>query len=286
MGKRSPEPGRRASGAKSEIDKIIDKMTLFSNTLMQKVFDKNISATEYLLKTVLQRDDIEVIDVKGQYNMQSPLMGGRSITLDIHARITGGDRFDVEVQTDSKGSHLKRARFHSAMMDSRMLKENEDFRKIKNSYVIFIYKRDKFRKGFPVYHVGRYVEETKKAFHDGSHIIYVNGSYKGDDEIGRMIHDFKCENAEDIYNKDLAEGVKHFKETKEGRDEMKDPVEAYAEKRERIGKREGKKEGERKTLIQNIKSLMKNMNCTLEQALDALEIKGKDRAAIIGKIKS
>ena len=72
-----------------------------------------------------------------------------------------------------------------------------------------------------------------------------------------MIHDFKCEKAEDIYNKDLAEGVRHFKETEEGRDEMKDPVEAYAEKRERIGKREGKREGERKTLIQNIKSELK-----------------------------
>lgn len=198
-------------------------------------------------------------------------------TLDIHARIIGGDRFDVEVQTDSKGSHVKRARFHSAMMDSRMLKENEDFRKINDSYVIFIYKKDKFRRGFPVYHISRYVEETKKGFNDGSNIIYVNGSYEGDDEIGRMIHDFKCEKAEDIYNKDLAEGVRHFKETEEGRDEMKDPVEAYAEKRER--------EGEKKTLIQDIKNLMKNMNCTLEQAMDALEIEGKDRAAIIGKIK-
>ena len=41
-----------------------------------------------------------------------------------------------------------------------------------------------------MYHIDRYVRETGKLFEDGSHIIYVNGNYKGDDEIGHLMQDF------------------------------------------------------------------------------------------------
>ena len=93
-----------------------------------------------------------------------------------------------------------------------MLKSGQKFRELKDSYVIFIYKHDKFRRGLPLYHIKRYVEETGNEFRDGSNIIYVNGAYKGDDEIGRMLHDFRSKNSKDIYNKELAEGVRHYKE--------------------------------------------------------------------------
>lgn len=113
----------------------------------------------------------------------------------------------------------------------------------------------------------------------------VNGAYRGDDEIGNMLHDFKCKKSKDVYNRDLAEGIRHFKESKEGREEMKDPVEEYAKKCAKEAETKGEKRGEKKTRILDIKNIMKNMGCTLEQALDALEVNGKDRAAIIGKMK-
>ena len=50
-------------------------------------------------------------------------------------------------QINAEGSHVKRARYHSSMMDARMLEEGQEFKEIKDSYVIFIYDHDKFRKG-------------------------------------------------------------------------------------------------------------------------------------------
>ena len=85
----------------------------------------------------------------------------------------------------------KRARYHSSMMDSRMLKKGQDFSEIKNSYVIFIYRHDKFGLGLPVYHIKRTVTESGEAFGDGSEIIYVNGAYTGDDSISQLIADFR-----------------------------------------------------------------------------------------------
>ena len=41
-------------------------------------------------------------------------------------------------------------------------------------------------------------------FGDGSHIIYVNGKYRGNDEIGKLMHDFSCTNPDDMNYEALA----------------------------------------------------------------------------------
>ena len=126
----------------------------------------------------------------------------------------------------------------------------------------------------PVYHIDRYVEETGKAFGDGSHIIYVNGRYTGDDELGRMLHDFKCTKSSELYISTLAAGIKHFKETEEGREHMSEAVERYANKKAKH------------TRVSDVKSLMYTMKMTLEQALDALQItEQKERQSIIKAVQ-
>ena len=166
------------------INGLIDKMTLFDDNLMSLVFGQNIETTELLLRVIMERD-IKVIDVRGQDELKNPVIGGRCITLDVHAIDVDGRHIDIEVQINAEGSHVKRARYHSSMMDARMLEEGQEFKEIKDSYVIFIYDHDKFRKGLPFYHIQRRVDETGEAFGDGSHIIYVNGRYEGNDDIGR-----------------------------------------------------------------------------------------------------
>ena len=65
---------------------------------------------------------------------------------------------------------------------------------------------------------------------DGSHIVYVNGSYKGEDPIGKLMHDFRCKKSKDMHYKKLADGVKHFKE-EGGRNMVCEAVEEYAKRK-------------------------------------------------------
>lgn len=255
------------------INKIVDGMNLFDDDLMSKVFDGNIEATEVLLRIMLKRKDIRVLEVIGQYDMQNPIVKGREIRLDIKASDSKGNVFNVEVQRDRKGSHNRRARFHTAMVDSRMLKEGQEFKDIKDSYVIFICQHDKFKEGKPIYHIDKVVRETGKRYLDGSHVIFVNGKYKGDDEIGRLMHDFNCLNSKDMYYKPLADGVRHFKETEKGRENMCDAVEKYGDKREET------------TKVNIVENLMSKMNWTLDQALTASGIEGPERAAIAKQLR-
>ena len=239
---------------------------------MSRVFDKNIEATELLLRIILERK-IKVISVNGQEEMKSAAVGGRNITLDVHALDENGEKMDIEVQGNSEGAHIRRARYHSSVLDSRMLKEGQEFKEIKDSYVIFIYKRDKFQEGLPLYHIDRYVRETGKLFEDGSHIIYVNGNYKGDDEIGHLMQDFHQTDPDNMHYKELSQGVRHFKEVEEGRDTMCEAVQEYA--------KEYASECLKTEKAELVENFMKNMNLTLEQALDAAGIHGEERDAII-----
>ena len=261
-----------------ELDRAIDDLTLFDDDLMSKVFDGNTEATELLLRIILERDDVKVLRVKGQVDMKSPYPGGRSIRIDIHAVDSKGVEFDVEVQRNEEGSHVRRARFNGSMMDSRMLKKKQEFKELKDAYVIFICQHDKFGKNKPIYHVDKVVRETGKPYDDGAYIIYVNGLYKGKNAFGKLAHDFNCKNADEIYYEPLAEGVRHFKETEKGR-------EAMCESFSRLANKVGDERAEQ-TTINNIKLMMKNMKCTLEEALNALEIKGKERAIIAKQLQN
>ena len=116
-----------------ELNKAIDDMTLFDDDLMSKVFDGNTEATELLLSIILERDDIKVLRVKGQVDMRSPYVGGRSIRLDIHAVLGDGTEFDVEVQRNEEGSNIRRARFNGSMMDTRMLRKKQEFKELRDA---------------------------------------------------------------------------------------------------------------------------------------------------------
>ena len=259
-----------------KVNKIIDELTLFDDDLMSHVFDKNIEATELILQIILG-ESVKVISVDGQDEFKNPIVGGRNIVLDIHAIKESGEEIDIEVQGDASGAIVRRARFHSSMMDSRMLKEKQPFKDLRDSYVIFIYKNDKFQEGLPIYHIDRCINETGKPFGDGSHIIYVNGSYKGNDDIARLMEDFHQTESENMHFKVLAQGIEHYKETEKGRDTMCDAVREYA------------KEYAHENVINEkadiAKNLINNAGFTLDQALNMLNLNSEDRSLLTSELK-
>ena len=68
------------------------------------------------------------------------------------------------MQRSTAGAHVRRARFHSSMIDTRMLRRNQKFKELKDSYVIFITQNDIFKKGKSVYNIERIIRETEEDF--------------------------------------------------------------------------------------------------------------------------
>ena len=101
-------------------------------------------------------------------------------------------------------------------MDMNTLNPGQDFDDLPESYVIFITRDDTLGYGLPIYHVDRKIEEVSENFKDEAHIIYVNSKKQEDTELGRLMHDLHCKNAEDMHSKILADRVYELKETQKG----------------------------------------------------------------------
>ena len=120
----------------------ISKLRLLDDDLMKLVFDKNIEATEFLLNIILQREDLKVLEVVAEREYKNAMAQGRSIIIDIYAVDSEGKVYDIEIQRASEGADAHRARFHSSMIDTRMLRERQKFKELHDSYVIFITEED------------------------------------------------------------------------------------------------------------------------------------------------
>ena len=125
----------------------VEKRCLFDDDFMSLVFDENTESTEFLLNTIFERDDMRVLEVKGQHEYKN-VIPYRCITIDIRAVDGNGKVYDIEVQRADTGAIPQRARFHSALIDSKLLEEGQKFKEIKDSYVIFITQNDVIGEGF------------------------------------------------------------------------------------------------------------------------------------------
>ena len=218
----------------------IKELRLMDDDFFSEALDGKKEAVEYILNTVLERDNIKVKSTKAQVEYKSATK--RSIRLDIQAEDTDGKLMDIEIQRSDKGAGVKRARFHSSMIDRTLLCKGDEFEDLVDTYVIFITENDKFGAGIPLYHVERKITELDNVlFGDGAHILYVNGEYRNmEHPVGSLMHDFNCKEAKDMVNPLLAEEVRYLKETEGGRSQMCRLLEEMRNEAAEKAKAEGK----------------------------------------------
>ena len=146
---------------------------------------------------------------------------GRSVRFDIDAVDSVGAEYDIEIQQASADADPRRARYHSSVIDSDFLRKRQDFTDLRETYVIFITKYDVLKGGAPIYFIERMVTNLGTPFGDGEHIVYVNGADKDvATELGKLVHGLNCRNPDEMFFKPLADVVRYFKETEEGREKM------------------------------------------------------------------
>ena len=186
---------------------------LLDDDFMTKVFE-DISCAELLLRIILNDEGIRVLEAHSQRGIKN--LQGRSVKLDILAVDSHNRVFNVEVQRSDRGAGAKRARYNSALIDANVTEPGDQYEDLNETFVIFITENDVMKAGLPIYHIDRVVRETGKLFVDEEHIIYVNSQIKDETKLGRLMHDFSCTDAKDMYNKVLADRVRYFKEDERG----------------------------------------------------------------------
>lgn len=187
----------------------IDEMCLMDDNFMSAVLQDK-ACCELVLRIILKRDDIEVIECKTQYSVTN--LHGRAVRLDVFARDKTGAYLNIEVQRNDKDAVPQRARYNSSLIDANVVKKGTEFKDLPETYVIFITENDILGNGLPLYTVNRTIAETGEIFDDKSHIIYVNSQITDDTALGKLMSDFKCKNPEQMHYEVLSDASKLTKE--------------------------------------------------------------------------
>ena len=252
--------GRSASVMKPECLAVIKNFRLMDDDFMSKCLENAPECIELMLRIILGKKDLKVITSQTEYPIKS--LQGRGVRFDVFARDSKGREYDIEIQRADKGAEPRRARYNSALMDANALKSGEDIDKLRDTYVIFITENDVMKRGQEVYSYLRIEEHNGDRFHDGTHIVYVNGATRSATEVGKLVHDLLCRDAAEMYFDLLKKQVSQFKNSEEGRRVMCKAVEELVERGEARGKREGKREAMlamAKRLLANGKLMLKEV---------------------------
>ena len=148
----------------------------------------------------------------------------------------------------------------------------QEFEELPDTYIIFITEKDFYGKGEPIYVVERINLTTGKNFEDGEHILYVNGEYREESELGKLMHDFNCTEADDMIFGLMAERTRYLKENPEGVNEMCKAMEDM------------RNEAVERNMLQTIRNLMDSMKWSAEQAMTAMKIPEADKLKYTAKL--
>ncbi len=104
----------------------------------------------------------------------SPLTKG--VRFDVYLKDDNEESFDVELQVSNEEDLEKRIRYYHSIMTADSLLKGEEYRNLKDSYVIFIFvKHDPFKLGKTMYEIGSTVlNADNRRINDGMHTYVFN----------------------------------------------------------------------------------------------------------------
>ena len=207
--------------------------------------------SELVLRIITGKKDLIITDCETQKDMKR-LGGARSVCLDAYGTDSDMKKYDLEIQRADKGADPHRARYHSSVLDIENLHSGQEFQELPDTYTIFITEEDFFGMGKPIYPIERMNLAAGSFFEDGEHILYVNGEYKGESDIGRLMHDFNCTRADDMKLELMAERTRYLKENPKGVSEMCKVMEDM------------RNETTENVLLQSIRNLMESMKWSVQ----------------------
>lgn len=223
------------------------------DTFARLLFRDNLPLAQDVLRTITGIKDLVLTHEETQYDLKR-LAGSRSLMLDVYGGDSAGRKYNLELERSDERATPERAEYHITGMNSEHLKQGMDFSELPETYVIFLTEEDAIGDGKAVHRFSYRDDDTNDSMGGRTHIIYANGAYEGDDEIGKLMHDFRCVNADDMYNKLMAEKTKYLKDDPKGVKEMCAIMEDLRKESEERGKEQGKYENAVK-VVKNMLSM-------------------------------
>lgn len=216
------------------------------------------------------------------------------VRLDVCLEDEQQTQYDVEMQTGASYDLEQRIRYYQSSIDRRTLETSENYRDLRQNYVIFICTDDYYKRGLAVYKRKSVVEGAEDIlYEDGSHAYILNAGFTRGN-AGAEVLDLlryidsgyrgKPADAPSEYVAQIERAVEKVKTNEELEGtymtlamKLQDTrYEGWQEGRKE-GRKEGQQEGRKDNLLANVKAMMKNLGIPAEKAMEILEVPAKDR---------
>ncbi len=226
---------------------------------------RNKKAIQTVLRILLKKKSLKVIEVRVQYAMRNLI--GHSAVLDVLAEDNNGKLYNVEVQVKNADDYQKRTRYYQASMDTAFLNKGKHYKELPDLYLIFITAFDIFGENKVCYEVERVLKGFNRIVDNGVHELYFNANVVDGTETSDLLQFFMHTDENNNQFGDLSKIVKHFKITEEGVNIVCDEVRKYGDQRVADAERTAAADK-----LSMITTLMKTRKITLEEALESTGI--------------
>lgn len=197
--------------------KLLEGYCLFDDILFAKCFDGDAASVKLILQIILDKPDLQVLETHAQM-LQEDLTNrlNRSVKLDALAADSSGCLYNIEIRRDDSEVEPLRVRYLHSMMDVKFLDESINCEGLPEAYLIFIAKNDVVGHGLAMDEIEAFWEGTNIKIEDGVHTLFLNGAYRDESPLGKLMHDFSCSNPDEMFYDTLASRVNYFKRSKNG----------------------------------------------------------------------
>ena len=142
-----------------ELIKQFESLTITNDVIFGATFESYPGLCKRLIEIILdiKVDKLHYVEREKSIEDRTDAKG---IRLDIYVSEAGtGRSFDIEMQVADKHNIGKRMRYYQGMIDMDKLKHGEDYKKLCESYIIFICLFDPFKRGLSKYTFREMCEE-------------------------------------------------------------------------------------------------------------------------------
>jgi len=193
------------------------KQNLFSDTLASIALE-DIGACQHVVRTILGRDDIEIISVKGQYRLLN--LTSKDTILDAYAQDSTGRKINIEIQRRDTVDHARRIRYYGSMIDKSILDKGAYYDELPDVYIIYISETDLLGVGEAVYPVTKTLGKSGIPYDDGNYVVFANAAIDDGSDTAKLMKYFETADPDDMSQGPLSERIHYLKCEKGGNDEM------------------------------------------------------------------
>ncbi|GJM59233.1 hypothetical protein EROP_29260 [Erysipelotrichaceae bacterium OPF54] len=226
--------------------RIIENYNLFDDLYMNCFFQHFTEGAQFVLRMILDIPDLVVEEVNVQ-KVTILNVVSKTTRMDVVARDSEGNKYDIEFQVVPKENLRKRGRYYLSNMDLDMLNRGQDYEKLVEAYVIFICEGDATGDEKPIQHF-MMRDEDGVPLKDGHHIVFVDANYDGDWKLKDLMNDFKAKDPNKIKYDVLKNRTKFLKEKEEGLMYLNADLQRLSTEQKLAGLQEGRQEEKKDTI--------------------------------------